>query len=443
MKLSVHSNPKYVLVIQELLSVWDISWVSPEDADVVIVYGRKSLKTPKKTILIPSSSNDFSHWSEHFKPSSTLRPGKQILVAATPAITLTITPEVLYDVDPSTRDINQDFIILQFDVVKEYDRIVQQTLTARSSTRYRLATSFPLSYNMVPKRFRDYFMKKHDKHKNLSLCNILPMDALRFVLVNAIKQLSKEKLQRKTWNHRVCACALTHDVDTKEGLKKSLKVKKLEETYDMPSAWFLPSEQYSLERKIIEELGNNGEIGSHDTKHDGKLFQLSQTKLVRRLGQSKKTLEAITNQTIAGFRAPVLQHTPNLLQGLRLCGYKYDTSIPTWEARHPRTMRSHGIGTVYPTFIEGILEIPITVMQDHQFLYVLGLKPKDVILEWLSAMTSIEKLGGCCIFLSHPEYSLLDGEGLSNYEDLLNIIKSNKAVSVALPKQFVNLSTSI
>lgn len=431
LELAVSANPENAAIIRELLSVWEVSWVSPEDSDVVIVYGKKPLEAFKKTILIPSDSTDFEIWNRNLNSIVAKKAGEPISILATPSISLSFTSEVLYEIKPATCEANEDLVVPQFDFVEEYKRILRQTLTAGSSFTYRLATYFPLPYSIAPRGLRDCLMKKHGEHSRLNLCDVLPIDALRFALANAIEKSLKEKLRRQTWDHRTSVCVLTHDVDTREGLEKSRKVKKLEEEYDLPSAWFVPSKQYTLDREIIEALENNGEVGSHDTKHDGRLSRLSKRKLTERLVEGKNSLESITNRPVEGFRAPLLQHTSKILRALQECGFKYDTSIPTWEPKHPRTMCPHGIGTLFPICIEGMNEIPITIMQDHQLLHVLCLTPKETIAEWLSDITMIRELGGTCVFLSHPEYGLLDTQGLPFYEELLNTIVSDHELLVA------------
>jgi hypothetical protein len=130
----------------------------------------------------------------------------------------------------------------------------------------------------------------------------------------------------------------------------------------------------------------------------------------------------------------LLQHTSEMLRGIRNAGYKYDSSIPTWEPKHPRTMRAHGLGTIYPISIAGNVEIPITIVQDHQLLYVLGLRPKETVDQWLSMMDLISTLRGCCVFLSHPEYLLLQKQNIALYEEMLNMIASDKDAWCATAK---------
>jgi peptidoglycan/xylan/chitin deacetylase (PgdA/CDA1 family) len=285
-------------------------------------------------------------------------------------------------------------------------------------------------------------MRKRGGKENLTFCDKLPLDALRFILVKAIEKLSDKEFHKKAWNGKRYACTMTHDIDTRNGLQKAKGVKKLEEKYDVPSAWYIPSKHFRLNHEIVEDLANYGEIGAHGTRHDGKLVQLPEQKLVKRLREAKQALENIINCSVDGFRAPLLQHSPGILHGLKEAGYSYDTSIPTWEPLHPRTMRPHGLGTTYPMFFNGVTEIPISVVQDHQLLYVLGLKPKEVIAEWLSMMAVIKELRGCCVLLLHPEYKLFDRNNFVIYEELLNTITSDRNVWLTTPKQLVSAAVS-
>lgn len=448
MRIAIQGRAADAEVIRELLSPWNVSFTGLDEADVTIVYGEKPLET-NKTIVIPLDSFDFMTWVKDVKLRVVRKLGERVFVAASSQTVLTITPMMLYHYDglvksaprdnlPTATEVNGNLVVLTLDVVKEYNKILDETLNAKWSTVYRLLTSLPIPYGIAPKQLRDLFMKWHGGKESLTFCDKLPLDALRFILVRAIEKLSHKKLQRKTWNGKRYACTITHDIDTRNGLQKAKVVKKLEEKYDVPSAWYIPSKHFELNHEIVEELANYGEIGAHDTRHDGKLVQLPEQKLVIRLREVKQALEKIINRSVEGFRAPLLQHSPGVLRGLKEAGYSYDTSIPTWEPRHPRTMRPHGLGTIYPMFFNDVTEIPISGVQDHQLLYVLGLKPKEVIAEWFSKMTEIKELGGCCVLLSHPEYKLFDVNNLAIYEELLNIITSDEQAWLTTPEKLAD-----
>jgi hypothetical protein len=321
--------------------------------------------------------------------------------------------------------------ILEVDVVNEYASFLNETLAAQQSKLYKLFTGLPIPYGIAPKRVRDYFMKEPNRD-NCTLCDKLQVDALRLILVQAIIKLTGKGLKLKTWNKRNFACLLTHDVENSEGLHWAPKVKKLEEKYDLPSAWFIPSNRYSLKDEIIKTLTNFGEVGAHDTKHDGKLASLSKQVLIERLSDVRQTLKKRSESHIHGFRAPLLQHNFQILEALHTSGYAYDASVPTWEPKHPYTMKAHGIGTVFPFKINGFPEVPLTLPQDHQMLHVLDLTPQQTIEAWMQMMQEVKSVGGICVFLTHPN-ELANQKNQNVYEELLNNIVNQKDTDTILP----------
>jgi peptidoglycan/xylan/chitin deacetylase (PgdA/CDA1 family) len=452
LKIAVRGQAADVEVIRELLSPWNVSFTSLDEAEVVVVYKEKPLET-EKTIVIPSDSADFMKWVKNVKLRVVRKLGEPVFVAASSQTVLTITPHTLYCYEglvksalrgnlPTATELNENLIFLTLDVVKEYNNILDETLNAKQSTVYRLLTGLPVPYTLGPKRLRDFLMRKRGGKGSLTFCDKLPLDALRFILSSSIEKLSEKKLERETWNGKKYAFILTHDVETREGLLRAKKLKKIEYKYDVPSAWYVPSKRYKLDADAIKELANRGEVGAHDTKHDGKLNRLSRNALVERLREAKQILENITGEKVEGFRAPLLQHNVRIIQGLRDAGYAYDTSIPTWEPRHPNTMKSHGIGTMYPLTLEGITEIPVTLPQDHQLLHVLGLSPKKAIRKWINVINTIKEIGGLSSILMHPDYKLADSENLCIYEELLETIASDNEALVTLPTNITTLVKS-
>jgi len=434
MKVAIDADAGHVSIIKELLSIWSISYTPSDISDVTIVYRRNPTPQSKKCLVIPSESSLFRQWSERQKLDVIQSAGAEVMVPAVSKTELRVCPSISFQFNNTVFENNDNIAILGLDIIDEYMRILNRTLGAKSSFKYRLFTLLPVGYTLAPRKLRDAIMSQGNGLDDYCIRDVLPLDALRFALANALQKLTKKKLAGRYNSCGKRICALTHDVETKDGLSKAVTIKRLEEKYDLPSAWYLPSAQYSLDKQAISTLANYGEIGSHDTKHDGKLFDLSARRLNERLLSSKKTLEKLAETSVVGFRAPLLQHSKAILRTLNRCNYTYDSSIPTWEIKHPRTMRSHGIGTVFPTNIEGIVEIPLSLMQDHQFLNISGLSPKELLHIWLSVMAEIKELGGICVFLSHPEYSFLDTRDLSCYEELLNALSSDSEVSVMCPK---------
>jgi len=448
LKIAVQGQAADAEVIRELLSPWNVSFTSLDEAEVVIVYTEKPLET-KKTLVIPRYSADFLTWARDMKLRVSRKLGERVFVVATSQTVLSMTPKMLYHyyglIKSDTRDnpstvaeLDEDLCFLTLDIVMEYNKILSETLNAKPSTLYHLLSGLPVPYTLAPKRLRNLLMRGNEGHGSLTFCDKLPLDALRFILVTAIENLLDEKLQRKTWNGKKYACTLTHDIDTRNGLQKARGVKKLEEKYDAPSAWYIPSKQYELNHEIVEELANYGEVGSHSTRHNGKLAQLPKQKLVERLREAKQTLEKIINCSVEGFRAPLLQHNCGIIRALEEARYTYDTSIPTWEPKHPYTMKPSGIGTVNSVKMGKIVEIPISLPQDHQMTNVLGLTSKQTVEAWMKMKEAIKDIGGICTVLVHPSYELGDSKNLGTYEDLINNLVTDYDAWVTVPTGIAN-----
>ncbi len=444
MNLAIQAHPQDAAVIAELLSPWNAAFTELDRAEVAIVYKQKP-PDQKNSVIIPSDTEEFRSWVGKVQVNANNNSEKPKLVfAKTPQTTLTAKPKTLYSCADTARSFSDadgsgvEFevngnLVLGVDVVCEYNQFFNETLNARQSRLYRLCTGLPIPYGLAPKQVRDFLMKDRGENGYLTLCNKLQIDVLRLILVQAVSGLSGTKLQRKGWSGQGFACVLTHDIEDYEGLERAPHVKKLEEKYDLPSAWFIPSSRYKLRDGIVKTLTHFGEVGSHDTKHDGKLATLSKDQLVERLSDAKYALGAAADAVINGFRAPLLQHNFQILQALAESGYVYDASIPAWEPKHPYTMKPHGIGTLFPFHVNGFPEVPLTLPQDHQMLHALGLPPKQTVDAWARLMEEAKAAGGMCVFLTHPN-ELANQENEGAYEDLLSIIACQRDASVMLPK---------
>lgn len=392
-------------------------------------------------------------WTKEAKLKVSSLDEERICVFANTSTVLTVMPHALLHFDATSgltlKDtcltetlLEENVLLITFDILREYQSIMEATLEAKGSTLYRVLTGLPIPYTLAPQRVRDMFMKNDAESENLTLADKLPMDALRFILVKAIEKLSGKRLSKRTWNGKRFACILTHDIETREGLRSAKRLKKLEEKYDVPSAWYVPAEHYELDNEILKELADFGEIGAHDTKHDGKLIRLPRERLVKRLKEAKDVLDRAVSSSIDGFRAPLLQHNFIISEALNQAGYHYDASIPTWEPKHPYTMKPHGIGTVFPFSLNGVVEIPVTLPQDHQMFHSLHMNPQKTVEAWARLMKEIESTGGLCAFLVHPDYELAEQTNQRVYEDLLSLI-SNCNAAVILPRNAMTNATDV
>ena len=435
-------------ILKELLSPWNVSFTTPDEADILIIYKSGELLT-KKSIILPYNGPEFNNWVKKQKLRIKSSSHKQINVDISNQTSLIISPEQLFDYEgalhSSTHEgssaeffLNSDQALLKIDLIKEFANIVDPALTGKTSILYHILTGLPLRYDAAPKRVRDFVMGDKKEGRVIDYCDKLPLDALRFILVKTIERLSGKVLVRKKWKGANSCVTLTHDIDTEKGLGRASRVRKLEEKYDIKSTWYIPTKHYPLNCEIVKELANYGEVGVHGAKHSGNLVRLSSQKLFSQFSDAKAFLEKMSGSTIQGFRSPLLQHNSTILAQLKKAGYVYDTSIPSWEPKHPQTMSPFGIGTVFPLHFNGLVEFPVSIIQDHQLLYVLGFTPKETLHHWLLFMNLVKEIGGCNVFLSHPEYKLFDSENISLYEDFLNVLASDNNSLIATPNQLVN-----
>jgi peptidoglycan/xylan/chitin deacetylase (PgdA/CDA1 family) len=211
---------------------------------------------------------------------------------------------------------------------------------------------------------------------------------------------------------------VTHDIETERGLQRALSLKEIEDDLGVKSTWFVPSHDYEIDGTIAAKLAENSVIGSHDIKHDGQLIQIRErSKLIGRLMASRQKLEGIFGREIRCFRAPLLQFSSEILSALNDAGYSSDFSLPCWEMIYPPTMSGFGIECVQSFEMEGIVENPLTMFQDHQLLNVMGMNVDEAIKLWLEQACLIRSFEGDLVLLIHPEYRFSDN--LKEYRELL------------------------
>jgi peptidoglycan/xylan/chitin deacetylase (PgdA/CDA1 family) len=222
-------------------------------------------------------------------------------------------------------------------------------------------------------------------------------------------------------------CIITHDIESEKGLRRALRLKEIEEKYEIESTWFLLTEEYILDKKIVKRLAEKGEIALHGDKHEANFYSLKKDEIVERLKKGKEKLEEIVEKEVVGFRAPLLQYSKKMLEAVSEAGFHYDSSAPAWEPLNPLTMKQDGIELLNPIKINGLIEVPVTIVQDHQMLYILKFKTKQAIEQWIEKINEIRKLGGMSLLLVHSDYELASDKGMILYEDLLKKLKQIKA----------------
>ena len=378
-------------VVQHLLSPYKIELVEGEDMVDMMIYKKGSSELSKNSLQtrmesIKSMKPDDNQTSKHF--------GRAV------------------EIDP--------------DLLGECSKIIEKVMNPHIALRYSIATRLPFAYNLFPSRIRNRFLRKHTVSADLS--QHLAVQMARKTLVDELHEKGLQLLRRKP-----ASMLITHDVDTEQGLQRAPALKSVEDDLGIQSIWFLPSNEYSIPKRIAGELKKRSMIGSHDFKHDGKLIHIKQpSDAARRLMESKVKLEEIFEQPVVYFRSPLLQFSRKITSALKQAGYTHDFSVPCWEPIYPSTMNGFGIESAQSFEIDGITETPVTLFQDHQVLYLLGMSVDDAIDLWLEQAKLIRSLDGDIVLLIHPDYEF--SRDLAAYRRLLVSLSEAGANYSLLPR---------
>jgi hypothetical protein len=312
------------------------------------------------------------------------------------------------NLEPSSEN---GIVDLPLDLILASCEKFRRALNPRISLIYKMSTSLPFRYNLVPSPIRNLLLRAREVDANLS--RHFTNEIARKLLVKAFSDLDVE-LKRKNPPRLL----VTHDIETKKGLGKALALKSVEESLDLRSIWFLPSHEYSIPRDIATDLADGSRIGSHDIRHDGKLIHIrSSDQLVARLKNSRLMLENVFEKEVTCFRSPLLQFSCKIAAALRGAGYKSDFSIPCWEPVHPTTMTGFGIESAQGFELDGIVEFPLTLFQDNVVLNVLQMNTREAVKFWMEQAKLIAQFDGDLVLLVHPEYSF--SRELREYRELL------------------------
>jgi hypothetical protein len=189
------------------------------------------------------------------------------------------------------------------------------------------------------------------------------------------------------------AMVLTHDVETESGLSDIELLREDERRLGYRSSWNLVGGRYSVSPEMVSDLIADGcEVGVHGLLHDGRDLASS-----RRLRQRLPAMRALASEWSAvGFRPPATQRSWRLMPRL---GFDYDSSYSDTDPYEPQP---GGCGSLLPYMIDDLVELPITLPQDHTLYEILG--HQDAAL-WLSKSRSLRDLGGMALVLAHPDYA--------------------------------------
>jgi hypothetical protein len=207
------------------------------------------------------------------------------------------------------------------------------------------------------------------------------------------------------------AAILTHDVETTAGRDFCTRLMDLSASWELSGSFqVVPEERYEVPQSYLDEIRDRGfEVNVHDFNHDGKLF-LNKDEFTRRaakINDYAKLFGAV------GFRSAVLYRN---LEWLEALDFVYDMSVPNSAPLDPQR---GGCCTVMPYCIGGLVELPLTTVQDYSLFHVLGKYDMEI---WERQINSITSLHGLLTFLIHPDY-IIDSRAQDTYRRLLERLR--------------------
>jgi hypothetical protein len=189
------------------------------------------------------------------------------------------------------------------------------------------------------------------------------------------------------------AIVLSHDVEHRLGYDHLHLLGDVELDLGYVSSWnFVPERDYTVEPERLDRLRADGfEVGLHGLRHDGRDLE-SHATLERRLPAMRAYAE---RWGAVGFRSPATHRDWELMP---LLGVDYDSSSPDTDPFEPK---SGGCCTWLPFFNRDLVELPITLTQDHTVFVIL--ERRDDAL-WVEKAELLRARGGMALLLTHPDY---------------------------------------
>ncbi len=215
---------------------------------------------------------------------------------------------------------------------------------------------------------------------------------------------------------------LTHDVESEAGMAAIPRLLEIEQKYGFTSSWNFCAEQYSIPDGLFADLRRAGcEIGLHGIRHDGSLFA-SRASFESNL---PKVHRYLSDWQADGFRSPATHRKAGWMPDL---GCAYDSSFPDTDPFEPM---AGGCCSIFPFFIDGMVELPITLVQDHTLFEILGSQSID---NWTSKSEWIIRHHGLINLLVHPDY-MLGAQRLALYDEFLLFLSKQQGGWHAIPAE--------
>jgi hypothetical protein len=221
---------------------------------------------------------------------------------------------------------------------------------------------------------------------------------------------------------RTWALVLTHDVETDAGCRNIDLLRGPERELGYRSSWnFVPLRYKVADDELRRLQGEGCEVGVHGLRHDGRDLG-SRRLLAKRLPEIR---EYADRWHAVGFRSPATQRQWELMPRL---GFDYDSSYTDTDPYEPQP---GGCCSYLPYFNQSMVELPITLPQDHTLFSILQNPDAEV---WIRKAQFLREHHGMALMLTHPDYA--DDPRLTRgYRYLLEEFRGDDTVWHALPRE--------
>jgi hypothetical protein len=200
------------------------------------------------------------------------------------------------------------------------------------------------------------------------------------------------------WPDGLESCSImTHDVETKAGRDFIGTVMDLDQAAGIKASFqIVPEERYETSVGLLRGIRSRGfEVNVHDLNHDGRLFDDRREFLVR----VKKINDYGRQYQAKGYRTGAMYRNQDWYDAFE---FEYDMTVPNVAHLDPQ---HGGCCTVMPYFIDSILELPLTTVQDYFLFYILKNYSIDL---WKQQIELIKRHHGLISFIVHPDYVIAE-----------------------------------
>lgn len=242
-------------------------------------------------------------------------------------------------------------------------------------------------------------------------------------LLETLHELAASPVPWLHWwpDHHAWAFVLTHDVETSFGYRHVSALASLETAAGVRSSWNFVPARYTVDDTLVAELKEAGfEVGVHGLHHDGR--DLASLRVLQKRLPAMRHYAGRWGAT--GFRSPA---THRVWEWMPLLGFDYDSSYPDTDPFEPQ---GGGCCTWLPYFNRDLVELPITLPQDHTLFAILGHEDEGA---WREKADFLREREGMALVITHPDY-MTEPQHLDAYERLLELYAGDNTAWKPLPQ---------